>query len=212
MLMFTYILMILSVTVDCLIVSLIYSAGSIKIPIKSAVIISVIGTLSLCISMAFSNFAAQFLPYSLCRKLSFLTLLAIGVISLFQSALKKLIKKYSENTGELHLRINKLNLILKIYADETAADFDCSKELNTAEAVSLAAALSLDSLAIGFSSGLSSGGFYVILFVFAASIVLHIAALLAGFFIGRTFFNKIKFDLSPLSGIFLIIFAFLRII
>lgn len=210
--MLIYILLVFSITIDCFIASFIYASSKIKIPLKSALIISLIGTLSLGLSMTASSFIAQYIPADVCKLVSFFALLTIGVGSVFQTLLKKLINKYYQNSTELLVRIKSLNLILKIYADQTVADLDSSKELNTMEAVSLAVALSVDSLAIGLSSGLFTEGVHVIFIVLILSFIGHIAALLAGFFSGSKFSEKLKIDLSPVSGILLILFAVLRIL
>ncbi|MDA6840406.1 manganese efflux pump, partial [Escherichia coli] len=51
-----------------------------------------------------------------------------------------------------------LNFILTVYADPEQADQDRSRLLSPAEAFSLAVALSLDGLAVGFGAALGSVG------------------------------------------------------
>ncbi|WP_368239350.1 manganese efflux pump, partial [Clostridium tertium] len=99
------------------------------------------------------------------------------------------------------------NVVLQVYADETKADFDKSKILTSKEALYLAFALSLDSLAVGFGSSLISINYIQ---VFAVALLIGIVAILLGAFIGKKFVETTNINLSWLSGAMLIILAFLR--
>ena len=82
-----------------------------------------------------------------------------------------------------------------------------SKLLSAKEAFYLAIALSLDSLAVGFGSGLGYVNYaQVIILCFLVGIV----CLRVGSQLGRHFANIINVNLSWLSGVLLIILAFIR--
>ena len=67
---------------------------------------------------------------------------------------KKYIRKFSNKNTPLTFKVFEFKFVLQIYADEIKADYDKSKLLTAKEAFYLSVALSLDSLAVGFSSGL----------------------------------------------------------
>lgn len=98
--------------------------------------------------------------------------------------------------------------MVNIYIDETKADKDMSKILDSKEAIYLAIALSLDSITIGFGSGLSSMNYLNVLFF---SFFMGFTSIFSGLTIGKKLSNEIKFNLSWISGILLIILAFLRL-
>ena len=86
-------------------------------------------------------------------------------------------------------------------------DYDNSKLLSAKEAFYLAIALSLDSLAVGFGSGLGYVNYaQVIILCFLVGIV----CLRVGSQLGRHFANIMNVNLSWLSGVLLIILAFIR--
>ena len=110
----------------------------------------------------------------------------------------------------MNLRLFKVfdfKFVLQIYADEIKADYDNSKLLSAKEAFYLAIALSLDSLAVGFGSGLGYVNYaQVIILCFLVGIV----CLRLGSQLGRHFANIMNVNLSWLSGVLLIILAFIR--
>ena len=107
----------------------------------------------------------------------------------------------------LTFKIFDFKFVLQIYADEIKADYDNSKLLSAKEAFYLAIALSLDSLAVGFGSGLGYVNYaQVIILCFLVGIV----SLLLGSQLGRRFANIINVNLSWISGVLLIILAFIR--
>ena len=99
--------------------------------------------------------------------------------------------------------------VLEIYANETKADYDKSKTLTLKEAVYLAVALSLDSLAVGFGSSLVSINHLQVIIL---SFVIGTCCLFVGVLIGKKFIEKVDLNLSWLSGLMLIVLAFIRFI
>ena len=99
--------------------------------------------------------------------------------------------------------MGKSPIVLRLYLDDTAADFDNSKSLSTAEAAALSLAGSLDSAAIGLSSGFSG----------ISPLSASVCAFLCGFIailIGNLTGKKISslhHDFSWVGGVMLILFA-----
>ncbi|MCL2081399.1 MAG: manganese efflux pump, partial [Oscillospiraceae bacterium] len=134
-------------------------------------------------------------------------LLALGVSKLFDSFIKRAIKR-GKTSGRLRFKLLNLNFILHVYAEPEQADVDDSRTLSPKEAVYLAAAMSLDGVSVGFGTGLSGAG---IIPVAGMSLLLGYLAVVSGASLGRRVAEKITPDLSWLSGALLIILAVLRL-
>ena len=98
--------------------------------------------------------------------------------------------------------------VLEIYASETKADYDKSKNLTIKEAIYLAVALSLDSIAVGFGSSLISINYFQVLVL---SFFIGVMSLFLGVYFGKKFIEKIDINLSWLSGSMLILLAYNKI-
>ena len=101
-----------------------------------------------------------------------------------------------------------LKFILDIYADPEKADRDGSRVLSPAEAASLAVALSLDGLAVGFGAALMQVN---VLIVMLFSLAVGMLAVRLGGKIGNRAAQKLSFDLSWFSGALLIVLAILKL-
>ncbi len=134
--------------------------------------------------------------------------MGIGIYYLFESFFKNYLKGKKKKNGKVKLKLFNIFFIIEIYIDETKADIDNSKILSSKEALYLATALSLDSLAIGFGSGLLDMNILYILF---ASLIMDLIAIWSGLFIGKTFVDRAKIDLSWLAGMILILLAVLKL-
>lgn len=198
----------LALSTDALIVSLAYGSNKIKIPWSSALIIAFICTGVLGLSLLICSLIKGFIPEGVLKYISFTILILLGLAKLMDNMIKALINKYTVIDKELKFTMFNLNFILNIYANPSEADLDQSKAISPKEALSLALALSLDSMAAGFGAGF---GDINILSVILLSIILTVISVKFGEFIGNKISNKIPF-ISWLGGILLIIIAFLRII
>lgn len=202
-------ILVLSLCIDTFITSIAYGADRIKIPFTSGLIINGICSLSLAISLFFGFIVKDFLPTNIAPLISFSLLLILGVYRLFESFFKKSIKKYCDLEAPLTFKVFDFKFVLEIYADEIKADYDKSKTLSPKEAFYLAAALSLDSLAVGFGCSLGNVNY---LYAILLSFIVGAIFLVIGSYIGRHFAKILNINLSWLSGALLIVLAFLRII
>lgn len=196
-------LLVIAISIDAFAVSVTYGIRKIKIPLVSAMIISLTGTGFLLISLFCAKLFSSFLQESTCKILSIILLMIIGLTDLFQSTIKTYLRK---NKGQANVSFSVFNIsfAIDIFIDETKADRDNSKTLSAKEAVLLAIALSIDSLATGFSAGLSLSNIPLqIIFCFIAGIVFC----LTGRLIGEKIQAKSRIDLSWLSGVMLIALA-----
>lgn len=204
----TSVLLVAALSVDAFVASLAYGADKIRIPASSVLVISGVCTGILGIALAVGTLIQPLLPPHLIGGICFAILFALGVAKLFDSMLKSFLRRHQSERKKVTFKLFDLRFILQIYVDSTAADQDLSRTLSPAEAASLAFALSIDGLAAGLGAGLTEGN--PIQTVLVSLLVTTLAVTLGGFF-GRKLAEKLKFDLSWLSGALLIILAFLKL-
>lgn len=200
-------LLVLSVSIDSFLASIAYGTNKIKIPLSSAFIIDIISSSMLGLSLIVGGLIQNYISTSIARIISFFILFLLGVYRLFESLLKSYIKTKLNNSSHLNFKLFNFNFVLQVYVDETKADFDKSKILTSKEALYLALALSLDSLAVGFGSSLVLINYFQ---VFVLAIFIGLISIILGSFIGKKLVENININLSWLSGALLIILAFLR--
>ncbi|EES91892.1 conserved hypothetical protein [Clostridium botulinum D str. 1873] len=87
---------------------------------------------------------------------------------------------------------------------------DTSNEriLKPAEAFTLAIACSLDGIAIGFGSGLTIINYFQVV---GFSLISDMVAVMLGCFLGKKIAEKINLNLSWLSGLLLLMLAFMKL-
>lgn len=202
-------ILVLSLCIDTFVTSIVYSSNKIKIPVVSGLIIDTICSLFLAISLFFGYLIKDFIPINIASTISFLLLLILGVYRLFEAFFKNLIKRYYDKGSPLTFKIFDFKFILQIYADEIKADLDESKILSPKEAFFLAVALSLDSLTVGFGCSLGTVNYLATVLL---SFLVGALLLVLGGYVGKNISKNYNLNLSWLSGVLLIILAFIRII
>jgi putative sporulation protein YtaF len=163
----------------------------------------------LALSLFLASVISPVLPPLITKIFCFLILFILGVVKLFDSSIKSVIRKHKGVTKQLKFSMFNLNFILNIYADPEDADTDRSRDLSPYEAVSLAIALSLDGLAAGFGAGLVN---FSLIGVFAFSIIFGILAILLGCHLGNKVAEKLSVNISWLSGALLAFLGVLKLI
>jgi putative sporulation protein YtaF len=202
------ILIVIALSSDALVASFAYGTNKIKIPFSSVLIINLICSLFLAISLYLGNILRPYIEVNLTKIICFFILFALGLTKLFDSTIKMLIRRYNSISKELKFSMFNFNFILNVYANPQEADTDFSRILSPIEASTLAIALSLDGIAVGFGSAIGNVNS---LKLFAFSLISDIIAVMVGFYIGNKVANKIKLDLSWLSGVILIIVAIMKL-
>lgn len=174
-------------------------AAGIRIPARSAAIISFTGSLFLSCSAAFADLIGRFVPERLCEAVSFLLLILLGLFNLFQGYFRRFAERLKKGGKSPNPAV--------LFFDGAAADADNSKSISPREAVVLAAALSADSLVTGVSAGLSSLNVPLLAIVSFAAGLLSVSL---GWRLGRKIASSLKISLGWLCGAALIILAFLK--
>ena len=203
------ILLVLALSLDSFVASLAYGANKIKIPFKCVIIINLVCAAFLTLAIFFGTLVKKLFPQNITIMISFTILIFLGIYYLFESIVKSYLQKRSKIDRNVKFKLFNVWIIINIYIDETKADLDNSKNLSSKEALYLASALSLDSLAIGFGSSLGNINY---IHVILLSLIFGMIAIWSGLFIGKNLAKKSKINLSWLAGIILIILAFLKLI
>jgi len=197
-----------SMSLDTFVAGFAYGSNRIRIPFLSVQIINVVCSAMLGIAILVGTVVRQFLPARLTAAICFLILFALGVCKLLDSLTKALIRKRAHLEKQLSFSMFNLKFILKLYADPEAADVDASRVISPAEAATLAVALSLDGIAVGFGAAL---GHVNGLAVFLLSFVTDMIGVMLGAFVGQKIAHKLRLNLSWLSGVVLIALAILKL-
>lgn len=206
------VLLVLAVVLDGFTACFAYGVNRIKIPLLSAVLISLMGTGMLMLSLGAADWVGGYIPPHVCKVLSFSVLFLIGLCNLFQNSVKAILQKASDNSKKMSFRWSGISFMLSVCLDETKADADCSKVLSAKEALALGAALSIDSLATGFGSGLIGQNYLLIL---ALALIMHMTAILLGHFLGEKVSKGAgakHLQLEWLGGVILMVLAFIRLL
>ncbi len=203
------VLLVLALSLDAFVASIAYGTNKIKIPFTSMTIITIVCSMFLAASIFFGSLLKQLLPSNITIIISFIILMSLGIYYLFESLIKNFLEKKSDSNHKVKFKLFNIWFIIDIYIDETKADFDNSKILSSKEALYLAIALSLDSIAIGFGSGLGNVNYFHVILL---SLVSGMIAIWIGLFIGRKFVEKSKLNLSWLAGIILMVLAVLKLV
>ena len=201
-------LLVCAISVDSFVSSFAYGSNKIKISVLPALILDLVSTLFLAVSLFAATFIKQYIPGSVCTAIGFITLFSIGIFNFFQGTVKAYLKRRERSSKQVRFKLFDIQFALDIYIDETKADVDNSKTLSIKEALYLAVALSIDSLAIGVASGFKTIN---IPFTLGLCFVLNICITYLGFLLGKVFRDRSKLDLSWLGGLILMSLAVLRV-
>lgn len=202
------VMLVSALSMDAFVASFAYGTNKIKIPFRSVAVISVICSSILAAALLLGGAVRSVIPPYLTGIICFIILFLLGIVKLCDSTVKSLIRKKKNMHKELAFSLLHLNFILNIYADPEEADSDMSKILSPGEAASLAVALSLDGLAVGFGAALAKVNPVQIVGI---SLVTSIIAVMSGCFVGNKIAEKVSLNLSWLSGVMLMILALLKL-
>ncbi len=203
--MLSVILLICAVCCDSFAAAISYGAAKIRIPFLSALIISLSGAATLSVGLILSSVLKGGFKPETAVIISAGLLTAIGFIGVIKGLAGLMMKKRA-----LKKTLDGIYAVDVLF-DSTKADRDNSHDLSVIESAALAAALSIDSLATGFSAGLGMTEWQMTAAAVLTAAVCQLSVI-GGDFIGKRLSRKIKADLSILSGAVLIIIGVLRLI
>jgi putative sporulation protein YtaF len=190
-------------SIDVFAMSFAYGSGGIKIPFRSMMVITVIGSVILATSLYFGVLMQPFISSRVTAVISFGVLFTLGIVKIFDSVIKYYIRKHGDSK-KLEFSVFNLKFILNIYAAPEKADVDGSKVISPKEAVAVAIAVAMDALVIGFGAGLTKiNHLQIVVF----SVVLTVFAIIIGSFLGRKIAQRFTANLSWVAGVILIALA-----
>ncbi|MCM1039182.1 MAG: hypothetical protein NC314_11925 [Roseburia sp.] len=197
-------LFMLAVSVDSLSAGFSYGASRVRIQPLSAVFLVFIPAVSITLMTKIGTLLFSFIPAHVFTVLSFLLLFFLACEKLLESLIRHLAEKYPHNVGNWAYKIKQVNIIFTIYFSPEDANKQDVQVLNAKEALLLSLALSLDSIlaSMAFSCQVPS-----LLFFFLLAVLFHFLLFAAGYLLGLFISGKFSFDLSWLSGLFLLLLA-----
>ena len=207
-LFFESLVLVTALSVDMFVACMSYGMRRIRIPVSSALVMNLVCTAVLALSLCIGGVLRPLFPVQSTNMLCFALLFLLGLIKLFDSAIKTLIRRHTGFSKAFTFSVSSLAFVLQVYAEPELADADESRILSAAEAAPLALALSLDGLAVGFGAAMTRIDVPQAL---VCSFVIGGAAILAGGAAGRRLTEKLHADISWLGGALLILLAFLRL-
>lgn len=174
-------LLVIALSLDSFAAGFAYGIKQIRIPAISTVIIAAVSTITLAFSIFAGTLLSNLIPASITVYISFGILFLLGIIKLFDRSC--MCPAYKANK-------------------------DNDNVLSPFEAFSLSAALSIDSIAAGIGAGFLP--LYAIASI-GASFFMGIIAILAGSFLGKIISRHFNCNLCWVSGLLLILLAFMKL-
>lgn len=197
----------LAVSVDAFAAGFSYGVGGIRIPVASAGVVNLICSGVLGLSLLFGEALQEIIAPHTASMLAFGILLVMGLLKVFEKTGKRyLLHRFSD--APIVFSAMEMKFILQVYVDPQRADTDASKSLSAREALSLAAALSLDSLVVGIGAALGSVGIWEAVL---GTFFFGLTALLLGAALGSRITEGFADRCACLGGILLILLAFARL-
>ncbi|MCL2828286.1 MAG: manganese efflux pump [Oscillospiraceae bacterium] len=201
-------ILVFALSIDALVASFAYGSQKIKIPVRSVLTLSLICSGILALALYLGTQAAMYIDERLIGGISFAILFGLGLMRICDSSLKNWIRRRENHTSQINFSAFNLKFVLQVYADPNMADVDASRILSPREALALAVALSLDSIAAGLGAGLLGAGIPLAAGLMA---ILTAVAVVAGCALGGKLAHRLTADISWLSGVLLIILAVLQL-
>lgn len=206
--MFESILLVLLLCIDSFVVSFGYGTNNIKLPFKSIAIITTVCSFILGISLFLGVIISNILSPSSTAIICFSILFIIGSLRLFESVLKIYLRKKSINSSKYTFNIFDVKFHIDMSVAKECLDNKKTRIVETKEAFSIAIACSLDSMAIGFGAALVGVNYLQVIIL---SLIFNSFILFFASFLGRKINEKANLNLSWISGLLLIILAFMKL-
>lgn len=178
---FEILLLVTALSVDAFAAGFVYGVSKIKVPFASIIVVTGISSLILVCSLLAGNLVSSLIPGNLTQYFSFLLLFVLGLTKLFDRS--------QHNEAE-------------------TADKNKDAFVSPAEALTLGAALSIDSLAAGIGAGIGSA--YIPL-AFLVSFLIGALAIVTGSCLGGLISSHCRSNLCWVSGVLLILLAFMKL-
>lgn len=201
-------ILVLALCTDTFVSGIAYGANQVNISWQKMMAASGISSGVLGLSLAFGGAVNGLLPEGIAEGIACFLFLLLGVIRLLDYIIKKYINNHISVHKDISFSISGLSIIINIYGNPLAADWDHSKSLSWKETVMFSFAMSIDSLVAGTLSGFLH---MPVLLTTGISLFLGIAVMEAGLLLGRKLASRRGWDLSWISGILFLLLAFFKL-
>lgn len=151
---FSLILLAFTLSLDSCSVGFTYGMRSMRIPLKSILIIGMCSAVVMIVSMGFGHMIAQVFSPGIATRIGGVILVFIGVWVLYQFFRSEKKEEIQPEEKVWKLEISSLGLVIQILRKPTVADFDQSGTISGGEALLLGIALSVDSFGAGIGASL----------------------------------------------------------
>ena len=207
MTMFHILVLVLALCMDTFVASMAYGANKVHITWEKIVVMNAICSGCLGIALVAGSVLDGLVPESMTRTVCFISLFLLGVVKLLDYTIKKYINRHVSLHKGITFSFSGLRIIVNIYGDPMAADWDNSKSLSWKETICLGLAMSIDSLVAGTMAAFVD---LPALLTVGTCFVMGMALMYAGLYAGRRLIARDGLDLSWLSGLLFIFLAFSR--
>lgn len=198
-------LFLTAVSLDSLTAGFSYGTNNVHIKPPALLPLALVPALFITAAQGVGSFVGSLLPEGVLPFLSFCLLFLIGIAKLFESAIRLLAKKHPSLMGNWGCKIKQLNIVFTVYLSPEEANRTELQILSVKEALLLSLALSLDSILVGMAFCFTALSPFL---VFLSAALCNLLLFSGGYFLGRLLFRLLRFDLSWLSGLCLLLLAF----
>lgn len=213
---FSIILLALSLSLDAFSAGLVYGLRQIKIPLSSKLLISLFSFVYTSIALFAGKSISEVIPLSVSKLLGVAILVLMGIWIIIQTLLKNEPNRacHSELISTktlLKIGIKSLGITIHIFKNPVEFDIDSSGAIDTTESLLLGLGLSLDAIGAGIGSALL--GFHSLIIPLAVGCFQWLSLSL-GSYLGKKCalnFNLNHKWLGLIPGVILIFLAILRI-
>lgn len=201
--------LVLALSLDTFTAGVALGTQKIVVPFRSVLAISLTCSASLWLAISLGGWIGNWISPRTGAVIGCVILVIMGSVRLFDGVIKELLRRCCENKEGMVFYRKNLKIFLQVCVDSAQADFNRSQSLSVLEAISLAAALSVDGLAAGVGAGILDVSHWLI---FLIAMLINLFAVHWGCRTGIRFSRKHEQDISWVAGALLIVLGLIKLI
>lgn len=201
--------LVLALSLDTFTAGVALGTQKIMVPFRSVLAISLTCSASLWLTISLGGWIGNWISPRTGAVIGCVILVMMGSVRLFDGVIKELLRRCCENKEGMVFYRKNLKIFLQVCVDSAQADFNRSQSLSVPEAISLAAALSVDGLAAGVGAGILDVSHWLI---FLIAMLINLFAVHLGCRTGIRFSRKHEQDISWVAGALLIVLGLIKLI
>ena len=199
----------LALSLDTFTAGVALGTQKIMVPFRSVLAISLTCSASLWLAISLGGWIGNWISPRTGAVIGCIILVMMGSVRFFDGVIKELLRRCCENKEGMVFYRKNLKIFLQVCVDSAQADFNRSQSLSVLEAISLAAALSVDGLAAGVGAGILDVSHWLI---FLIAMLINLFAVHLGCRTGIRFSRKHEQDISWVAGALLIVLGLIKLI